>query len=148
MVLETTLTQLKGNKKLKSSKNSKHFKSTDGLQDVALIYVLAGTLLVSQNTADKQEEVHMFSAYSGEFVGGLAVLTAEPSFFTIRAKHSCRIALLSKNTVYRSVTIQSFHQPGILGKLRITWEIYVPRKKRELLVNVVGNRKNSIFKLF
>lgn len=85
------------------SKSAVNFikKIVGWLQDVALIYILAGTLLVSQNTADNQEEVHMFNGYPGEFVGGLAVLTAEPSFFTIRAKHSCRIALLSKNTVYR-----------------------------------------------
>ncbi|XP_046669459.1 neuropathy target esterase sws isoform X2 [Homalodisca vitripennis] len=72
----------------------------DSHKDVALVYVLAGTLQVSQKTTDNQEDVHMFNAYPGEIVGGLAVLTAEPSFFTIRAKHTCRIALLSKNTVY------------------------------------------------
>lgn len=37
----------------------------------------------------------------GEIVGGLAVLTGEPSFFTIRAKHFSRIGLLSKNSVYK-----------------------------------------------
>lgn len=42
----------------------------------------------------------MFTAYPGEIVGGLAVLTGEPSFFTIRAKHFTRIALISKNTFY------------------------------------------------
>jgi len=47
-----------------------------------------------------QEEVHMFTAYPGEMVGGLAVLTGEPSFFTIRAKHCSHIALLSKTTFY------------------------------------------------
>ncbi|XP_054270974.1 neuropathy target esterase sws isoform X2 [Macrosteles quadrilineatus] len=72
----------------------------DSHKDVALVYVLAGSLAVSQKTADNQEEVHMFNAYPGAVVGGLAVLTGEPSFFTIRAKHTCRIALLSKTTVY------------------------------------------------
>lgn len=71
------------------------------LQDVALVYLMTGTLIVTQKTADLQEEVHMFSAHPGEIVGGLAVLTGEPSIFTIRAKHFSRIALLSKNTVYR-----------------------------------------------
>lgn len=42
----------------------------------------------------------MFSAHQGEIVGGLAVLTGEPSFYTIRAKHSSRIALLSKSTFF------------------------------------------------
>lgn len=69
-------------------------------KDVALVYVLSGALLVSQKVAEGEGEVHMFTAYPGEVEGGLAVLTGEPSFFTIRAKHFSRIALLSKNTVY------------------------------------------------
>ncbi|GBP78513.1 Neuropathy target esterase sws [Eumeta japonica] len=36
----------------------------------------------------------------GEVEGGLAVLTGEPSFFSIRAKHFSRIGLLSKTSVY------------------------------------------------
>lgn len=55
---------------------------------------------MSQKLADMQEEVHMFTAHPGEMVGGLAVLTGEPSFFTIRAKHYSCIALLSKTTFY------------------------------------------------
>uniref|UniRef100_A0A6M2DEI5 Neuropathy target esterase sws n=1 Tax=Xenopsylla cheopis TaxID=163159 RepID=A0A6M2DEI5_XENCH len=45
-------------------------------------------------------EVHMFSAYTGEMIGGLAVLTGEPSFFNIKAKHSSKIAIISKTTCY------------------------------------------------
>ncbi|XP_049884906.1 neuropathy target esterase sws isoform X3 [Pectinophora gossypiella] len=69
-------------------------------QDVALVYLLSGALLVSQRVADSDGEVHMFTAYPGEVEGGLAVLTGEPSFFSIRAKHFSRIGLLSKTTVY------------------------------------------------
>jgi lysophospholipid hydrolase len=67
---------------------------------VALVYVISGALIVSQKVTEGEEEVHMFTAYHDEFVGGLAVLTGEPSFFTIRAKHFTRIALLSKNDFY------------------------------------------------
>lgn len=72
-------------------------------QDVALVYVISGILIVSQRVSegrDVGQEVHMFSAHQGEIVGGLAVLTGEPSFYTIRAKHSSRIALLSKSTFF------------------------------------------------
>jgi len=72
-------------------------------QDVALIYLLSGTLVVSQKIADTGQEVTMFVAHPGEIVGGLAVLTGEPSFFSIRAKHASRIAMLSKTTFYRYV---------------------------------------------
>ncbi|CAL7947846.1 unnamed protein product [Xylocopa violacea] len=72
-------------------------------KDVALVYVVSGSLIVSQRVSegrDVNQEVHMFSAHQGEIVGGLAVLTGEPSFYTIRAKHPSRIALLSKPTFY------------------------------------------------
>ncbi|KAL6441217.1 hypothetical protein ACFW04_003479 [Cataglyphis niger] len=72
-------------------------------KDVALVYVLSGLLIVSQRVSegrDASQEVHMFSAHQGEIVGGLAVLTGEPSFYTIRAKHPSRIALLSKLTFF------------------------------------------------
>ncbi|XP_012146470.2 patatin like phospholipase domain containing sws isoform X6 [Megachile rotundata] len=72
-------------------------------KDVALVYVVSGALLVSQRVSegrDVGQEVYMFSAHQGEIVGGLAVLTGEPSFYTIRAKHPSRIALLSKPTFF------------------------------------------------
>ncbi|XP_050303906.1 neuropathy target esterase sws isoform X3 [Anthonomus grandis grandis] len=72
----------------------------DSHKDVALVYVISGALMVSQKVTDGEEEIHMYTSYPGEIVGGLAVLTGEPSFFTIRAKHLSRIALLSKNTFY------------------------------------------------
>lgn len=64
---------------------------------------MSGSLIVSQRVSegrDVGQEVHMFSAHQGEIVGGLAVLTGEPSFYTIRAKHASRIALLSKSTFF------------------------------------------------
>ncbi|XP_044593331.1 neuropathy target esterase sws isoform X2 [Cotesia glomerata] len=75
-------------------------------KDVALVYVLSGSLVISQRgseggrAGDSSDQVHMFSAHTGEIVGGLAVLTGEPSFYTIRARHPSRIALLSKQTFF------------------------------------------------
>lgn len=63
------------------------------------MYLISGQLIVSQKTTEG-EEVHMYSSYPGDIVGGLAVLTGEPSFFTIRAKSFSRLALISKNTFY------------------------------------------------
>lgn len=77
-----------------------YFVNLHFFKDVALVYVISGALIVSQKVTEGEDEVHMFTAYHGEIVGGLAVLTGEPSFFTIRAKHFTRIALLSKNTFY------------------------------------------------
>lgn len=69
-------------------------------KDVALVYVLTGSLVISQRTSDDANEVSTYTAHPGEFVGGLAVLTGEPSYFTVRAKHFSRIGLISKTTFY------------------------------------------------
>lgn len=38
----------------------------DITQDVALVYLLSGALLVSQKVAEGDGEVHMFTAYPGK----------------------------------------------------------------------------------
>ncbi|XP_015840327.1 neuropathy target esterase sws isoform X2 [Tribolium castaneum] len=93
-------TMLKGNVQIKEIAAGTYLMQEDSNKDVALCYVISGALIVSQKMTESEDEVHMFTSYHGEFVGGLAVLTGEPSFFTIRAKHFTRIALLSKNTFY------------------------------------------------
>uniref|UniRef100_A0A6A7FP55 Neuropathy target esterase sws n=2 Tax=Hirondellea gigas TaxID=1518452 RepID=A0A6A7FP55_9CRUS len=50
--------------------------------------------------ADEPKEVHMFTAQPGDLVGGLAVLSGDPSFFTVRASHQSRVATISKATFY------------------------------------------------
>ncbi|KAK9871292.1 hypothetical protein WA026_011560 [Henosepilachna vigintioctopunctata] len=73
----------------------------DSNKDVALVYVISGALNVLQrNCTEEEEEEHMFTSYPGEIVGGLAVLTGEPSFFTLKAKHFSRIGMIDKNTFY------------------------------------------------
>ena len=70
-------------------------------KDAALIYVVSGTLSVSQKAANKSDDVQqMFLAHAGELVGGLAALTGEPSFFTVRSRHTACVAMLSKSTFY------------------------------------------------
>ncbi|XP_018566275.1 neuropathy target esterase sws isoform X1 [Anoplophora glabripennis] len=91
---------LQGKVEIREVSAGTYLMKEDSNKDVALVYVISGALIVSQKLTEGDDEVHMFTAYPGEIVGGLAVLTGEPSFFTIRAKHFTRIALLSKNTFY------------------------------------------------
>ncbi|XP_026728766.1 neuropathy target esterase sws isoform X1 [Trichoplusia ni] len=93
-------TVLKGNVQVRDLPAGTYIMKEESHKDVALVYLLSGALLVSQRVAEGEGEVHMFTAYPGEVEGGLAVLTGEPSFFSIRAKHFSRIGLLSKTTVY------------------------------------------------
>lgn len=91
---------LRGNVQVRDLPAGTYIMKEESHKDVALVYLLSGALLVSQRMAEGEGEVHMFTAYPGEVEGGLAVLTGEPSFFSIRAKHFSRIGLLSKTTVY------------------------------------------------
>lgn len=43
----------------------------------------------------------VFIVHPGELVGALAVLTGEPSFFTIRARTDARIVTISKFNFYK-----------------------------------------------
>ncbi|XP_056642323.1 neuropathy target esterase sws isoform X1 [Diorhabda sublineata] len=91
---------LKGKVEIREVSAGTYLMKEDSNKDAALVYVISGALVVSQRITEGDEEVHMFTAHPGEIVGGLAVLTGEPSFFTIRAKHFTRIALISKTTFY------------------------------------------------
>ncbi|KAJ8309093.1 hypothetical protein KUTeg_013967 [Tegillarca granosa] len=62
-----------------------------GDQDASLIFIVTGHLNVMQNTVGADEK---------EMVGSMAVLTGEPSFFTIRAKTDVRVVTISKNDFY------------------------------------------------
>lgn len=72
----------------------------DTSRDTSLIYPLTGSLIVVQKMIDKDQEAILYTAYPGELVGGLAVISGEPSFFTVRAKQASRVAIISKENFY------------------------------------------------
>lgn len=72
----------------------------DSQKDVSLVYVVSGSLSVSQKSAQYNEDDQLFVLHSGEIIGGLAMLTGEPNFFTIRVKHTAWIAIVSKSNLY------------------------------------------------
>ena len=45
-------------------------------------------------------QIKLFTAIPGEIIGALAVLTGEPSFFTIKAKTELKVVVISKNDFY------------------------------------------------
>ncbi|UYV75922.1 PNPLA6 [Cordylochernes scorpioides] len=77
----------------------------ESLEDTKLFYVLSGALTVSlQSQADKKDEwvqqSSLFLAHVGEMTGALAVLTGEPSLFTVKTRYASRVGILEKSTVY------------------------------------------------
>ncbi|XP_061173760.1 patatin-like phospholipase domain-containing protein 7 isoform X2 [Saccostrea echinata] len=80
---------------------------SQGDQDASLLFLVAGTLKLLQHVVGKeQKEALLFNAYPGELVGALAVLTGEPSFFTIRCKYECRVVTISKEDFYSIMKAQ------------------------------------------
>lgn len=73
----------------------------DSMQETALVYILVGTLTVSQHDPEGNEDVKLFTACPGDLVGGLAVLSGDPSFFTVKAKHGARIATITRATFFK-----------------------------------------------
>lgn len=72
--------------------------------DCGLVFVLSGLLTLTQKENDR--DALMFNAHPGEFVGALAVLTGEPSIFTIRAKHHTRVAAMSSSAFYGLMSVK------------------------------------------
>ena len=77
-----------------------YVQKEDSQKDAALIYVVSGSLTVSQKSADQNVPEQLFVVHTGELVGGLAVLTGEPNFFTVRSKHTSWVAVVSKTGFY------------------------------------------------
>ncbi|XP_045105769.1 neuropathy target esterase sws-like isoform X1 [Portunus trituberculatus] len=74
----------------------------DSMQETALVYILVGTLTVSQHDPERND-VKLFTACPGDLVGGLAVLSGDPSFFTVKAKHGARIATITRATFFKII---------------------------------------------
>jgi len=93
-----------------------YVQKEDSQKDAALIYVVSGSLTVSQKSADQNVPEQLFVVHTGELVGGLAVLTGEPNFFTVRSKHTSWVAVVSKTGFY---SVMAKHPNVVLQLARI-----------------------------
>lgn len=69
-----------------------------------LLYLLSGSFIVTQKSADSNEVSNLFVIYPGELMGALGVLTGEDSIFTVRTRQHCKVAIISKESVYDIIT--------------------------------------------
>nr|XP_039249765.1 patatin-like phospholipase domain-containing protein 7 isoform X3 [Styela clava] len=76
----------------------------EGEQDVSLYFVVTGSLCIYQAILQHDpcadHNVTLFHAFPGMLTGQLAVLTGEPSFFSVRADNNSVIALLKRKDFY------------------------------------------------
>ncbi|XP_068209771.1 neuropathy target esterase sws isoform X2 [Palaemon carinicauda] len=72
----------------------------DSMKEAALLYILMGSLTVSQHLPDHTDDILLFTAHPGDLVGGLAVLSGDPSFFSVKSKHSAKVATITKETFF------------------------------------------------
>ncbi|XP_035824813.1 patatin-like phospholipase domain-containing protein 7 [Aplysia californica] len=80
-----------------------------GDQDASLFFLVKGTVSVLQNkVGESAKEALMFQAEPGEIIDVLAVLTGEPSFFTMRAKTDAIMVVISKPDFYQIMRVEPF----------------------------------------
>ncbi|KAF7495700.1 Neuropathy target esterase sws [Sarcoptes scabiei] len=77
-----------------------------------LIFLISGSITVSQKLIDTDEENYLYSVYPGELIGALDVLTGEESIFTVKTKQNCKVAVVSKENSYK---IMSKHPEVVLS---------------------------------
>jgi lysophospholipid hydrolase len=72
-----------------------------GEEENSLYFIVSGQLDIMQQTVgNESEERVVFVATAGEIIGALAVLTGEPSFFTVRAATDVRCVRIGKVDFY------------------------------------------------
>lgn len=91
---------LQGAVEVRDVPSGSYLMKQDSMKETALSYILMGSLTVSQYDSETNEDIQLFNAHPGDLVGGLAVLSGDPSFFTVRAKHSARVGTISKETFH------------------------------------------------
>ena len=72
----------------------------DNQDENALVYVISGSLIISQKTADKDSDSNLFVVFPGEVVGAISVITGEASMFTIKTRQQSKIGLIMKEHIY------------------------------------------------
>ncbi|XP_027053667.1 patatin-like phospholipase domain-containing protein 7 isoform X1 [Pocillopora damicornis] len=78
--------------------------------DCSLYFVVTNSLEVTQKSLSGDQEYHLYTALPGEFVGVLAVVTGEPSFFNVKATKQCHVVIISKANFY--IVIR--HKPRVI----------------------------------
>lgn len=49
--------------------------------------------------------MHSYNSHAGDMIGGLSVLTAETSQYTVRARHHTKVAILNRTAVFKYVPL-------------------------------------------
>eukprot|EP00794_Sanderia_malayensis_P015962 gene15962-17568_t len=80
-----------------------------GDQNCSLYFLVRGSLTIMQKTDNGVEE-KLYSTVPGEFVSSIALLTGEPSFFTIVAEQRSFVVIISKLDFYNLM----MHHPRVV----------------------------------
>lgn len=66
-----------------------------------LIYVISGVLELSQRSLEDGKQIVVGIAYSHELLGGLALLTGEPTAITVKTARQTSVATISKDVFHQ-----------------------------------------------
>ena len=89
---------------IKEFKKDTCLASEESGDEMNLLFLLCGSFIVSQKSLDTNEDSNLFVLYPGELIGALGVLTGEEPIFTIRTRQQCKVAIISKESIYDIMT--------------------------------------------
>ncbi|XP_072177075.1 patatin-like phospholipase domain-containing protein 7 [Diadema setosum] len=72
----------------------------EGDQETNLMFVVTGTFSMIQTEEGSDQERTVFVVHPGEMIGELAVLTGEPTLFTVKARQDACVVAISKTMFY------------------------------------------------
>lgn len=76
----------------------------DSHNDAALVYILSGSLIMSQRgDQDGNQDLVLYTASKGECVGQLAMLTGEANFYCCKAREHSIVAILPREAFFTIV---------------------------------------------
>eukprot|EP00095_Tigriopus_kingsejongensis_P004400 maker-scaffold93_size381549-snap-gene-2.23 protein:Tk04400 transcript:maker-scaffold93_size381549-snap-gene-2.23-mRNA-1 annotation:"neuropathy target esterase sws isoform x4" len=76
----------------------------DSHNDAALVFILSGSLLMSQKgEQDGNPDLVLYAATRGECVGQLAMLTGEANFYSCKARENSIVAILTREAFFTIV---------------------------------------------
>ncbi|OUC44806.1 cyclic nucleotide-binding domain protein [Trichinella nativa] len=76
-----------------------------GSNELQLFYVVSGMLeLLLESQEDPDVLLPISIVQTGDVIGGLSVLSGEPSFFAVRTRSFCQLAIVERKSLYECVT--------------------------------------------
>ncbi|KRX74338.1 Neuropathy target esterase, partial [Trichinella sp. T6] len=136
-----------------------------GSNELQLFYVVSGMLeLLLESQEDPDVLLPISIVQTGDVIGGLSVLSGEPSFFAVRTRSYCQLAIVERKSLYEiiseyprvvvnvaSTAVESYSDFVKEFDMAVEWEIcesgkalYKQNEQADALYVVLSGRLRSV----